>query len=187
MQRRLLFACAGGLLSAGVPLGLLAVRLARRGHWRSLSIGDAMVEIRQNRPHYIYVAASVTLAVGLYGHLLGRHADRLAELSETDPLTGLSNARRLFDRLDAELARVRRYREPLALLLVDLDGLKSINDRHGHHAGDEAIRGLGDVIRSQLRETDTGARWGGDEFAVLSHGREREGARCGLARHTVIV
>jgi diguanylate cyclase (GGDEF)-like protein len=133
-----------------------------------LSIGGAMAEIRQNRQDYIYVATSVSLAFGLYGHLLGRHADRLAELSETDPLTGLSNARRLFSRLDAELARVRRYREPLALLLVDLDGLKSINDRHGHHAGDEAIRGLGDVIRAQLRETDTGARWGGDEFAVLA-------------------
>ena len=56
----------------------------------------------------------------------------------------------------------------MALLLVHLDGLKSINDRYGHHAGDEAIRGLAGVIRSELRETDTGARWGGDEFAVLA-------------------
>jgi diguanylate cyclase (GGDEF)-like protein len=133
-----------------------------------MSITDAMDEIRQNRPDYIYVGTSVAAAFALYGNLLGRHADELAELSETDPLTGLSIARRLFNNLDVELARVRRYREPLALLLVDLDGLKSINDRHGHHAGDDAIRGLGDVIRSQLRETDTGARWGGDEFAVLA-------------------
>jgi len=168
MRRRLLFAGAGALLSAGVPLGLLATRLARRRHWRSLSIGDAIGEIRRNRPDYIYVGTSVAIAFGLYGHLLGRHADQLAALSETDPLTGLSNARGFFSRLDDELARVRRYRRPLALLLVDLDGLKSINDRHGHLAGDEAIRGLGDVIRSQLRETDTGARWGGDEFAVLA-------------------
>jgi diguanylate cyclase (GGDEF)-like protein len=154
------------------------MRLARRGHRRLLSIGDAICEVRQNKPDYIYVGTSVALAFGLYGHLLGRHADHLAELSETDPLTGLSNARRLFNNLDVELARVRRYREPLALLLVDLDGLKSINDRHGHHAGDEAIRRLADVIRSQLRETDTGARWGGDEFAVLA---PNTGERAALA------
>ncbi len=145
---------------------MLAMRLAERR--RSFSVCAAMGEIRQNRRDYIYVGTSVALAFGLYGYLIGRHADHLAELSETDPLTGLSNARRLFDSLDVELARVRRYREPLALLLVDLDGLKSINDRYGHHAGDEAIRGLAGVIRSQLRETDTGARWGGDEFAVLA-------------------
>lgn len=168
MQRRILFAGAGGLLSAGAPLGLLVMRLATRGRWRALPIGDAIREIDRNRLDYLYVATSTALAFSLFGYILGRHADHLAELSETDSLTGLSNARGLFDSLDAELARARRYREPLALLLVDLDGLKRINDRYGHRAGDEAIRGLADVIRSELRETDIGARWGGDEFAVLA-------------------
>jgi diguanylate cyclase (GGDEF)-like protein len=111
-----------------------------------------------------------------FGYVLGRQADRLAELSETDALTGLANARRLFHRLETELARSRRYREPLALLLVDLDGLKLINDRFGHHAGDQAIRRLADVIRSQLRETDVAARWGGDEFAVLAPSTSRNAA-----------
>jgi diguanylate cyclase (GGDEF)-like protein len=115
-----------------------------------------------------YVGLSTAIAFAAFGYVLGRQADRLAALSETDALTGLSNARALFDRLDRELARSRRYRQPLALLLVDLDGLKGINDRYGHGAGDEAIRRLATVIRSQLRETDIGARWGGDEFAVLA-------------------
>jgi len=169
MQRRILFAGAGGVLSAGAPLGLLAVRLAKRGRrWRSMSLRRAMREIGDNRPDYVYVLGATALAFGLFGYVLGRHADHLAELSETDPLTGLPNARRLFDRLDAELARARRYREALALLLVDLDGLKMINDRYGHHAGDDAIRAVAEVIRSELRETDVGARWGGDEFAVLA-------------------
>jgi diguanylate cyclase (GGDEF)-like protein len=101
-------------------------------------------------------------------------------LSETDALTGLSNARALFKRLDVELARSRRDREPLALLLVDLDDLKGINDRYGHRAGDEAIRSLAGVIRSQLRETDVGARWGGDEFAILAP-RTSESAALALA------
>jgi diguanylate cyclase (GGDEF)-like protein len=119
---------------------------------------------------------STAVAFTLFGYILGRQADWLAELSETDPLTGLSNARGFFDRLGAELARSRRYREPLALLSVDLDGLKSINDRYGHRAGDVAIRSVAEVIRSELRESDLGARWGGDEFAVLAPSTSRVAA-----------
>lgn len=169
MRRRFAYACTGGLLSAGAPVGWLAVRLARHGRRSgSTSLRGAIREVVGHPPDYIYVGTSTVVAFTLFGYILGRQADRLAELSETDPLTGLSNARGLFDRLDAELARSRRYREPLALLSVDLDGLKSINDRYGHRAGDDAIRSLADVIRSELRESDVGARWGGDEFAVLA-------------------
>ena len=73
-------------------------------------------------------------------------------------------------------SEARRYREPLALLLMDLDGLKAINDRFGHQAGDEAIRQLADVIRAQLRETDLAARWGGDEFAVMAPNTSKDAA-----------
>lgn len=168
MRRRRLFACAGGLVSAGAPLGLLAVRLARTKPPGSCWMGSALAEIEDHLPEYIYVGTSTAVAFGVFGYIMGRHADVLAELSETDSLTGLFNARRLFDSLDAELARAKRSREPLSLLLVDLDGLKAINDRHGHAAGDAAIRALARVIRTQLREADIGARWGGDEFAVLA-------------------
>ena len=169
MQRRLAYVCAGGLLSAGAPFGLFALR----GRGQDEDAGDASwrkaLRAAANDPRdYLYVGVSTALAFAVFGYVLGRQADRLAELSETDPLTGLSNVRGLCERLDIELARSRRYREPLALLLVDLDGLKRINDRFGHHAGDDAIRGVADAIRSELRETDLGARWGGDEFAVLA-------------------
>jgi diguanylate cyclase (GGDEF)-like protein len=103
-----------------------------------------------------------------FGFLLGRQADQLATLSRTDPLTGLLNARGLFERVNSELVRLRRRRAPLAMFVIDLDGLKTINDRHGHRAGDDALRSLAAVIRSQLRTTDVGARWGGDEFAILA-------------------
>jgi diguanylate cyclase (GGDEF)-like protein len=119
---------------------------------------------------------STAVVFTLFGYLVGRQADLLAELSETDPLTGLYNARGLFDRLNAELARSRRYRVPLALLSVDLNGLKSINDRYGHRAGDDSLRSVADVIRSQLRKSDVGARWGGDEFAVLAPSTSRVAA-----------
>jgi diguanylate cyclase (GGDEF)-like protein len=169
-QRRLTYACAGALLSTGAPTGLLALQVLRRrgGPARSSSAPTIRQIVTTDWPGYVYVAASTALAFGLFGYVLGRQADRLAALSETDALTGLSNARALFKQLDVELARSRRYREPLALLLVDLDDLKSINDRYGHRAGDEALRSLAAVIRSQLRETDVGARWGGDEFAIVA-------------------
>ena len=104
----------------------------------------------------------------LFGYLLGRQVDELAELSETDALTRLLNARGFASRLNAEAKRARRYHEPLSLLFLDLDGLKRINDRHGHRAGSEALREVAGVIRGQLRESDTGARWGGDEFTIIA-------------------
>jgi diguanylate cyclase (GGDEF)-like protein len=169
MRRSLAYAWLGGVLSAGAPVGLLAFRRARRGKGSGSTVWHRAVrEIASDRLEYVYVGASTAIAFGMFGYVLGRQADRLAALSETDALTGLTNARGFFERLDDELARARRYGEPLALLLVDLDGLKHVNDRFGHSAGDEAIRSLADVIRSQLRATDVGARWGGDEFAVLA-------------------
>ncbi|MEX1127738.1 MAG: GGDEF domain-containing protein [Vicinamibacterales bacterium] len=169
------------MLAIGAPLGLLKIRLARHSRRAgSLSLNGAIRELTADPAEFIYVGTSTAVAFTLFGYALGRQADRLARLSETDALTGLCNARGLFDRLDAELARSYRHREPLALLLVDLDGLKRINDRHGHHAGDQAIRALGDVIRTELRETDVGARWGGDEFAVLAPNTSK-GAALALA------
>lgn len=177
MRRRFRYALAGGLVSAGAPLGLLGVRLASSGSLRrSISLRDALREVSDDAASYVYVATSTAVAFSAFGYLLGRQADWLAILSETDALTGLPNARAFFDRLDRELARSRRYREPLGLLLVDLDGLKGINDQHGHDAGDAAIRALAEVIRSELRETDLGARCGGDEFAVLAPNTSKHAA-----------
>ncbi len=176
MRRRAAYACAGGLLSVGAPMGLCAVRLGRQVQRRTMSPGDALREITGNLPDYLYVGASTAVALALFGFVVGRQADELADLSETDPLTGLTNARGLSDHLEAELARLRRYHAPLSLLLLDLDGLKSINDRYGHRAGDDAIRCLGEVIRSQLRDSDVGARWGGDEFAVVAPNTSKDAA-----------
>ena len=103
-------------------------------------------------------------------HLLRQRADtlilRLDEAAKTDPLTGLAN-RRAFDTLfDEELYRAARTTRPLTLMLVDLDGLKGINDDYGHAAGDRALRWVAEVLKSS-RRTDRCARLGGDEFAAL--------------------
>lgn len=92
---------------------------------------------------------------------------RLRAEAEHDALTGLGNLRLLRRRMAAERARFDRYGMPLALVVVDVDKLKRINDQHGHRAGDRALRGVADVLRREVRETDLAVRTGGDEFVVL--------------------
>ncbi len=93
--------------------------------------------------------------------------DHLRRLAASDPLTGLANYRRLVDVLDLEIKRSKRTSREFALLFVDLDGLKLINDRHGHLIGSQAICRLADVLCSCCRDIDTPARFGGDEFALV--------------------
>ncbi|SDD61930.1 diguanylate cyclase domain-containing protein [Aquimonas voraii] len=87
--------------------------------------------------------------------------------ARTDPLTGLANRREFEERLDRALARARRYGEPLAVLALDLDHFKQINDSLGHAAGDTALFEFGQRIRDSVYEVDLVARLGGDEFVVL--------------------
>lgn len=89
------------------------------------------------------------------------------ELAVTDPLTGLANHRQLVQALEAEIKRSRRTAQPLAVVLLDLDGLKQINDRYGHLAGSLAIRRVAEALLGSCRGTDTAARFGGDEFALV--------------------
>jgi two-component system, cell cycle response regulator len=97
-----------------------------------------------------------------------KRAEEQAQLlAVTDPLTGLGNYRRLLDVLHAEIERSGRTRRPFAVLLLDLDGLKRINDLYGHVAGSRALCRLGDALRLFCRAIDTAARYGGDEFAVI--------------------
>lgn len=92
---------------------------------------------------------------------------RLTELAHTDPLTGLPNRRLFFDRLEERLRMARRQERPLALLFLDLDGFKTINDSHGHAVGDEVLRTVAARFSEVVRESDSLARVAGDEFTVL--------------------
>jgi diguanylate cyclase (GGDEF)-like protein len=98
---------------------------------------------------------------------LSRSQTALRELAQTDPLTGLANLRAFRARLEDEVKRARRYGTPLTAVMADMDHLKPINDGWGHAAGDRAIALVAGVIRAELRETDFGARYGGDEFVIL--------------------
>jgi diguanylate cyclase (GGDEF)-like protein len=109
-----------------------------------------------------------------------------------DGLTGLANRRQCEEALSAEVARSDRLGTPLALVLADLDDFKTVNDRHGHAAGDETLRALANVLRETLRESDLAGRWGGEEFLLLLPGADADGAaeladrlRVALAAHPI--
>jgi diguanylate cyclase (GGDEF)-like protein len=101
----------------------------------------------------------------------------LVESSTRDALTGAFNRAFFEQRLQAEMAYARRHETKIAVLLLDLDDFKSINDTHGHAAGDVVLRVVADEIRRTLREEDLFARYGGEEFAILARAASHLDAR----------
>jgi diguanylate cyclase (GGDEF)-like protein/PAS domain S-box-containing protein len=132
--------------------------LTKNGDERWLDISTAVIE-------FAGLPASLVCAFDLTER---RHTEEKVQLLVlTDPLTGLGNYRRLVEAVDAEVKRTGRTGRPFAVLLLDLDQLKKINDRYGHLIGSQALCRLADVLRVFCRSIDTATRYGGDEFAVI--------------------
>jgi diguanylate cyclase (GGDEF)-like protein len=167
-------------------------------------VGGATERTFQADPAYVWVflvSMALSGVICVWQARLGeRQREELAELSRTDPLTGCLNRRGFAERLDAELARAGREGGELALIQLDLNGFKAVNDRHGHEAGDELLRWVGTTLKALLRGSDATGRLGGDEFALLLPGlgageahtvadrtvaalAERIGATAGVACH----
>lgn len=128
------------------------------------------------------------------GQMFGNAAahQRVQQEARVDALTGLFNYRWMSESLEREIRRVERHSAPLSLLMLDLDGLKQINDTYGHLAGDAVLRGMADKLRESLRGHDLPARIGGDEFAAIlpntdaaAAGRVLGSLRARLAAHAI--
>jgi len=124
-----------------------------------------------------YMLVGLLLNMVLAYLVANRLVRRLHHLSIRDPLTGLFNRRGLAPRLTREAARQQRYREHYALLAVDVDRFKAINDRHGHATGDAVLVRLSALLRDVARDVDTVARLGGEEFCLLLPRCDMAGAR----------
>jgi diguanylate cyclase (GGDEF)-like protein len=117
----------------------------------------------------VYTAVASVTTLALAAMIAERRAleEQLRHLAVTDPFTGLANYRLFMDRLTAEINRSERTKRPFALLFLDVDDLKKINDRYGHLAGSRALCRVAEAMRRSCRVTDTPARYGGDEFALV--------------------
>jgi len=103
--------------------------------------------------------------------------ETLRRLSLTDSLTGASNRRHFIEAAEREVERAHRYHRPLSMLMLDLDHFKRINDTHGHHVGDEALKAFTAICQRTLRRNDVLGRMGGEEFAILLPETDTAGAR----------
>jgi diguanylate cyclase (GGDEF)-like protein len=159
------------LTSATVSLTLLIA--GQFGH-----LGDVVVAL---------ATATVLAGMARAGLTVVQRLRESNRLAVTDDLTGLGNRRHLIDQLNAGIDAASQEGEPLALLLIDLDGFKELNDTLGHSAGDEVLRQIGPRLRNMLRASDTLARLGGDEFAVvLLPGDEATASAAGLRLRTAL-
>jgi diguanylate cyclase (GGDEF)-like protein len=164
-----------------VPLVAAAVGFSIRGVralWHPGSVATEMItDSALNVASAIgYMVIALTFHATLMGLVVGRILTDLRYRSRHDGLTGLLNRRATEETLLAQVQRSRRTGEPFAVLMLDLDHFKSINDRHGHAAGDRALKHTAAVLKAELREVDAVGRFGGEEFLVLMPGATVETA-----------
>ncbi len=133
----------------------------------ALELGATAVLARSGRDEELLAQVRSLLAARAKFAALREHARELEHLSVTDGLTSLYNHRWFQLRLREEFRRAQRYGDPLALILLDLDRFKQVNDRWGHQVGDTVLREFSTVLQGSVRETDFVARYGGEEFCVL--------------------
>jgi diguanylate cyclase (GGDEF)-like protein len=164
-----------------VPLVAAAVGFAQRGVralWGGGSIATEMVtDSTVNIVSAIfYMVVALTFHAMLLGLVIGRILIDLRYRSRHDALTGLLNRRAMEETLLLQMQRSRRTGEPFTVLMIDLDHFKTVNDRHGHAAGDRALKHTAAALKAELREVDAVGRFGGEEFLILMPGATVETA-----------
>ena len=165
-------------LTMGSRLALVVAAAATLAYLGQLALATATASSADLLQVGINVGSLWLLAylAGVYASVERRVRARVLELSQSDSLTGLYNRGQLFPRLEQEVQRTRRSGRGFCVLMIDLDGLKAINDSMGHLRGDEVLRAVGRVITGSIRGVDAAYRYGGDEFLILLPETEFVGA-----------
>jgi diguanylate cyclase (GGDEF)-like protein len=174
-----LLAAAPARRRLGAVLGAAAVIAAALT--AELSVADTGTPGSRAILVVLVAAASVAILLATRERL-ERERDVMRASALSDPLTGVANRRALLERIDYEIARHERSRRSFAVLMLDLDGFKQLNDRFGHPAGDDLLRDVAGALTHAIRDQDTLARVGGDEFCVLAPETDEAGARRLVAR-----
>lgn len=189
-------ATPGGRPHAGAAIGLVSLAVvAGAVAWLAGASPDPMGPADIVAGHRVTLAMAILMAGGAFVILraaishdhfsrrfeaLCRELEssnaRLQDVSYKDDVTGLYNRRFFATRLDEEVSRYCRFAHPVSVVLLDVDRFKAVNDERGHGAGDETLRGIGDILRRNSRSLDVICRYGGDEFAVLLPETGKEGA-----------
>lgn len=167
MERDEAYSVADRLESEGMLPVYERTMVRKDGSRIKVEINVAMIHDEADKPLYIQsVVRDITERKRLEQQLKHNLAE-MEEIAARDSLTGLLNRRAISDQVEAEWHRSARQKEPMCLLLIDLDNLKDINDEYGHNAGDGALLTLADAIRKAKRRYDWMGRWGGDEFLMV--------------------
>lgn len=165
------FALAAATLCSVYLIAVLALM--------QVGIGAASPGVLSATPVRVFLISYIAMfyGVGLVSAALRRQAREIFRQAQTDPLTGLNNRRALRQALDREVSRAARYAHPCAVLVLEIDRFKQVNDRFGHLQGDDVLRKVAATLRGSCRATDVLARFGGDEFVVVMPHTSLEEAR----------
>ena len=171
-------AWAGGFAVTVVTLALLVPLLMSAQHQWQYPVYSALGGIP-----LAYALFCSLVIFRMQVTVLNRHeaqllirVSELKEMAARDEMTGMYNRRHFYEVAEVEMARAQTRRDNLSILLLDLDGLKTINDEYGHGVGDVVITSLAGVISRHIRGSDVGARLGGDEFGIIMPGTDKRGA-----------
>ena len=115
----------------------------------------------------IYAEFLTLFLLSLFGYFFGKHVEKIEQLAFRDKLTGLYNRHYLIEQLNELIASQRRYQKTFALIMLDLDHFKKVNDSYGHSIGDKTLKAVATCITEEIRETDFGSRFGGEEFIIV--------------------
>lgn len=151
----------GFLLSTASPLGWVLLQILVGRDPFSVYYFDPLL--------YVYMSVATALTFSLLGYFIGKRELMITDLALTDSLTGLYNKRYFSNRLEQEFERCMRNHSPMALIQIDIDFFKRINDAYGHQTGDIVLKHIAHVIKENCRKNEIAARVGGEELSVIAY------------------